>query len=382
MVNMTREKILIVDDDSNNVHLWSKILELAGFQVIPFTSSEQALDYLNNFEIDLVLADIRMPVMDGFELLLRSRIRHPLLPFVFMTAFGTLDTAMEALQKEANGLILKPFPPYKQLVQSIRNIINQSQQKQEISQAQVIQPILEASEAFPEAKNLQSLYQALLDRIVLCLAADSAALLSYSPVTDEFVTLGNRGKIDFNALGDYARIQLQNKNKKPLIINLTKKRLPSSHQKSALLTTILREDEALLFWVEKSTAMEPFKQKESDIFMIVIRQWILALENAKLSNQVKSLMSGENNPDKSPVLQRVSETANLNEIYLGVNQKYQGHGVIFNYMQRCVAFKNQRIHLTHNEAKLLKVMQDEWKFINTSRLKGKPRSFYDLWSAG
>ena len=44
---MAHEKILIVDDDSNNVHLWSKILELSGYQVFPFTSSEKALDYLN-----------------------------------------------------------------------------------------------------------------------------------------------------------------------------------------------------------------------------------------------------------------------------------------------------------------------------------------------
>ena len=75
-----------------------------------------------------------------------------------MTAYGTLDTAIEALQKEANGLIFKPFPPYKQLVQSIRNVIDQNYQKQVISQSQVLQPILEASVEFPEVTELTELY--------------------------------------------------------------------------------------------------------------------------------------------------------------------------------------------------------------------------------
>jgi DNA-binding response OmpR family regulator len=356
---MAHEKILIVDDDTNNVHLWKKILELAGFLVFPFNSSEKALEYLNDNVMDLVLADIRMPIIDGFELLQRARKKQPLLPFVFMTAYGTLDTAIEALQKEANGLILKPFPPYKQLVRSIRDVIDQSYQKQEISQAQVLQPILAASIEFPDSQNLHTLYQALLDRTVQSLAADSAALLSYSPITDEFVTLGSRGKIDFNALGSFARPQLQNHNQKPTIISLSRKRTPTANLKSAILTTIIQGDDVLLFWVEKSTQTEPFKQKDTDIFMIVVRQWILALENAKLSSKVKDLMAEENLGQKGFSQSQVSETASQNEIYLGMPQSNQGEKVIFNFVQRCVEFRNQRIRLTHNEAQLLKVMQAE-----------------------
>jgi DNA-binding winged helix-turn-helix (wHTH) protein len=121
----------------------------------------------------------------------------------------------------------------------------------------------------------------------------------------------------------------------------------------------MRENETLLFWVEKGTEKEPFKQKDADMLMIVIRQWILALENAKLTTQVKDLMADERYPQKDSLNHQVSESMDRNEVYLGSGQNLQGSGIIFNFIQRSVGYKNQRIHLTHNEAKLLKVMHKE-----------------------
>jgi DNA-binding response OmpR family regulator len=348
---MAYERILIVDDNPSDVKLWGKILELSGYQVAQFTSSEEALDYIKQNEIDLVLADIRMPKIDGFDLLQRSRALYPLLPFVLMTGYGTLDTAIEAMQKEASGLILKPFPPYKQLVQSIRNIIDQSNHKQRMAESQVLQPLIEASEEIPEINDFQSVCQVILDRIFACVTVDSAAILSYLPKTDEFSAISSRGKIDFNALGNYARIHLKNQISGPEIIHLTKKRTSSSKQKSAILFTITRGEETFLFWTEKTSTGEPFKQKDCDVLMIVIRQGALAMENARLVDKMRGLAvlggDGKDQPSNS------SE-----EIILGTDSGERADLVLLNPVQRYIEHQLIRIRLTPTETKLVKILSD------------------------
>jgi two-component system NtrC family response regulator len=71
----------------------------------------EALEILNhaNADVDLVLTDMKMPVMDGIELLEKIKAINPHLPVIMMTAYGTVEKAVEAMQKGAYNYILKPF---------------------------------------------------------------------------------------------------------------------------------------------------------------------------------------------------------------------------------------------------------------------------------
>jgi len=103
------ETILIVDDEKNYPPILSAVLEEEGFETFMADSGRNALDILTHSDIDLVLTDMKMPEMDGMALLEKIKASDPDLPVIIMTAYGTVDRAVEAMQKGAYSYILKPF---------------------------------------------------------------------------------------------------------------------------------------------------------------------------------------------------------------------------------------------------------------------------------
>jgi two-component system NtrC family response regulator len=103
------ETILIVDDEKNYLTILSAILEDEGFEVLTAPGGSEALDIHKASDLDLILTDMKMPKMDGIELLENIKENDPDLPVIMMTAHGTVDKAVEAMQKGAYTYVLKPF---------------------------------------------------------------------------------------------------------------------------------------------------------------------------------------------------------------------------------------------------------------------------------
>ena len=103
------ETVLIVDDEKNYPHILSAVLEEEGFEALAAHSGQEALDILEDADVDLVLTDMKMPAMGGMELLERIKAKELDIPVIMMTAHGTVDKAVEAMQKGAYTYILKPF---------------------------------------------------------------------------------------------------------------------------------------------------------------------------------------------------------------------------------------------------------------------------------
>ncbi len=103
------ETVLIVDDEKNYPHILSAVLEEEGFKALTAHSGHEALEILEDADVDLVLTDMKMPAMDGMELLERIKAKELDIPVIMMTAHGTVDKAVEAMQKGAYTYILKPF---------------------------------------------------------------------------------------------------------------------------------------------------------------------------------------------------------------------------------------------------------------------------------
>ncbi len=103
------ETVLIVDDEKNYPPILSAVLEEEGFEALTAYSGKEALETLNHAAVDLVLTDMKMSAMDGIELLERIKKNNPELPVIMMTAHGTVEKAVEAMQKGAYNYILKPF---------------------------------------------------------------------------------------------------------------------------------------------------------------------------------------------------------------------------------------------------------------------------------
>jgi two-component system, NtrC family, response regulator len=103
------ENILIVDDEKNYPTIIGEILQEEGYTSLTASSGMEALDMLNNEPIDLVLTDVNMPGMDGIQLLEKIKVIKPDIPVIIMTAYGSVEKAVEAMHKGAYTFILKPF---------------------------------------------------------------------------------------------------------------------------------------------------------------------------------------------------------------------------------------------------------------------------------
>ena len=103
------DTILIVDDEINYPLILSAVLQDEGYETLTANSGEEALEILENSDVDLVLTDMKMPKMDGITLLEKIKEKDPQVPVMMMTAHGTVEKAVEAMQKGAYNYILKPF---------------------------------------------------------------------------------------------------------------------------------------------------------------------------------------------------------------------------------------------------------------------------------
>lgn len=101
--------VLIVDDEPNVRKVLGAMLEQAGFTATPAKSGEEAVALIRAQDPDLVLTDLKMPGMDGIELLTRIRSDFPEIPVVLLTAHGTVEAAVEAMKRGAHDFLTKPF---------------------------------------------------------------------------------------------------------------------------------------------------------------------------------------------------------------------------------------------------------------------------------
>jgi CheY-like chemotaxis protein len=108
---MIHKSILIVDDEKNIRLTLSQALEILGAEIDTAANGEEALTKLKGREFGLILLDIRMPGMDGMEVLRQVREIRPDIRVIMITAYGTIESAVEAMKLGAVDFLQKPFDP-------------------------------------------------------------------------------------------------------------------------------------------------------------------------------------------------------------------------------------------------------------------------------
>ncbi len=101
--------VLIVDDEPNVRKVLGALLEQSGYTTTRAESAAEALRLVRAHDPDLVLTDLKMPAMDGLQLLAELRRDFPEIPVVMLTAHGTVETAVEAMKRGAHDFLTKPF---------------------------------------------------------------------------------------------------------------------------------------------------------------------------------------------------------------------------------------------------------------------------------
>ncbi len=103
------DTLLVVDDEPRIRRILEMALEDRGYAVLTAASAEEAEGLLAAADVDLIVADLQLPGRSGLELLADLRRRHIDLPFILITAFGTVESAVEAIKAGAYDYVLKPF---------------------------------------------------------------------------------------------------------------------------------------------------------------------------------------------------------------------------------------------------------------------------------
>ncbi|GIV96523.1 MAG: hypothetical protein KatS3mg057_1180 [Herpetosiphonaceae bacterium] len=103
--------ILVVDDEPDVCEYCTRVLQSDNYRVVATTCTAEALDLIRQRTFDLLLCDIRMPEMNGFELIRQARAIDPTLAVIIMTGFPSLETLLEVVQQGVTSYVGKPFEP-------------------------------------------------------------------------------------------------------------------------------------------------------------------------------------------------------------------------------------------------------------------------------
>ena len=117
--------LLIIDDEKNYLLVLQTLLEDEGYAVTAISDPETALAFLDESEVDVVVTDMKMPKVTGREVLERVKKNWPYIPVLIMTAFGSIESAVEVMKYGAFDYITKPFSN-DELLLSIHNAVELS----------------------------------------------------------------------------------------------------------------------------------------------------------------------------------------------------------------------------------------------------------------
>jgi DNA-binding NtrC family response regulator len=129
-------RILIVDDDENIRKVIATILEEEGYAVESVDTARKAIEKTKRKFYNLALIDIRLPDMEGIELLTKMKTTTPRIRKIIITGYPTLQNAMEAVNRGADAYIMKPFDMDK-VLSTIKNQLRKQEEEKRYSQDKV-----------------------------------------------------------------------------------------------------------------------------------------------------------------------------------------------------------------------------------------------------
>jgi len=156
-------KILIIEDEEPIRRVLVRILkdEDSSFEINEASDGKKGLDLIKNDSYDLVLCDIKMPKVDGIELLQRTRKTNSTIPFIMLTGHGNIETAVESMKLGAYDFISKP-PDLNRLINSVRNAL---EKKELIAENKILRKkVAKKYEIIGNSKSIMEIH-AMIDKV-------------------------------------------------------------------------------------------------------------------------------------------------------------------------------------------------------------------------
>jgi signal transduction histidine kinase/DNA-binding response OmpR family regulator len=281
--------ILVVDDEPGIASLCNRILSRVGYKVTSLNDPRAATDYLQQNHYDLLLVDIRMPEVDGFDVIARAKIVQPEIAVLVMTGFGTVETAIRALRQGVDGLILKPFEKGDELLLAVRQALIDNQRKRDTARVQALRPLFSVTETLFTETDQNKLLELIVSAIQTHLNCTNVA---YYQVDDGTITViaghGKIFKIDESdvAAGLVSRV---NSDGDPIILHAAgpgekeaQSLLSQLGLGSVILIPVSRSNMHSVLFAARDESVIPFRGADLELFFVLARQAVVAMENARL----------------------------------------------------------------------------------------------------
>jgi signal transduction histidine kinase/CheY-like chemotaxis protein len=287
-------RILVVDDELGIVKLCERILEKEEYSVRAYTDPKQALKYIVQNPIDLLLVDIRMPEISGFDLIAHTKQHQPDAAILVMTGFGTVETAIQVLRQGVDGLLLKPFETSAELVQAVAQALSDSQKKRDAARIQALRPLFDITETFLTETNPERLLDLILTAACGHLHCNNAAFYYYE--NNDLIIASKRGIILPEEKSDPLGGQIARTDAQgiPFLVNSNgpgdaslQKSLTKAALGSVLSAPISRQNVRGVLFAGREAGQPSFREVEWEMFLLLARQSAVAMENARLYEELR-----------------------------------------------------------------------------------------------
>lgn len=246
---------------------------------------------LEDRAFDLLLVDIRMPELDGFQILKLARDFQPEIAVVIMTGYGTVETALKSLHLGADGMLLKPFSGA-ELIQSVEQALRDRQREREIIRLQALRPLFDISEKLFAEKSQQELREHLLEIVADHLDCSHVGFYHRIGNSINWQLLAQQGKtldLDPHWPDQWCVLDGVNSHNLEDIDNPKLSELFRAKDLAFFLCTPLNsvQNQQVLF-AARDRGTAPFGDVELETLRILSRQAVVALENAHLYDELQA----------------------------------------------------------------------------------------------
>lgn len=288
--------ILVVDDEPGITRLCERLLRRADYGVTSFTDPNAAIQFVDKNKIDLLLVDIRMPEISGFDLIARVKAHQPDTAVLVMTGFGTVETAIQALRQGVDGIILKPFERGGELVGTVKQALEDNQKKRDTARIQALRPLFDITESLLAETRPECLVELIVSAVCGHLRCENAGYYQYSASDNSLSLLYGRG-ITFPGNGSQAESSLIGRTDAlgtPFWVNadgpgdrILQSSLEAVGLSSVLCAPISRLNVHGVLFAGQSAESSSFREVDWEMFLLMARQAAIALENANLYEELR-----------------------------------------------------------------------------------------------
>src|SRR5215510_9193100 len=182
---MAGERILVVDDEPSVLDACARALARRRYDVHTAAGGIEAISRLDRERFDLLLTDIKMPDVNGLELVDRARELDPDLPCVVLTGHGTLDAAIDSIRVGVSGFVVKPFT-LQELTRAVEGPLEKARAARENIRLKALVPLFKVGQALEHEQDFEALYEAVLTAARDGIKADACRLV-LAPANSPFL---------------------------------------------------------------------------------------------------------------------------------------------------------------------------------------------------